>query len=197
MGTPFTDLYPEVMPELPGCPAVIILPTIINVAREFCFETQAWKHDLDLINVLADVAEYDLDTPPKCAEIIVPTYVALSDVEQQPGTDYTMPSRCVLQFVTAPGADEIGALKVQVALRPKLATDETCEDVFNDYHEIWAWGTMARLMAMLKKGWSNPAQATRYHAMYWNGINTARVELNRGKTNRELSARPAHDWLGD
>ena len=44
--TNFTELYAEVMPELPDCPKPLILQTIRNVVRDFCERTRSWQCDL-------------------------------------------------------------------------------------------------------------------------------------------------------
>lgn len=197
MATPFTDMYEHVLPELPGCPTVLVLPTIVKVVRHFCEQTQAWKLDLDAINIRSGVDTYDLDGVPSCAEIIMPSYVESLGNELDAEDGYTMPNREQITLSDEPQEDEVGGLVIQVVLRPKTDATETCDDLFCDWHEIWAYGVMERLMRMPDKIWTEPNMANAYHTMYWNGINDARVDVDRGHTNRLLIARPKNDWLGD
>lgn len=63
MPTPFADLLPEVLPDVPGCADLVAERAIRNAAIRFCQESKLYRQDLTPINVVADEPEYTV-TPP-------------------------------------------------------------------------------------------------------------------------------------
>ena len=92
--------------ELPGITDSLTDQFLNTVAIEFFKKTQAWKCDLDTINLKAEVAEYDLDGVPSYAFLDTVTLVTWNDRVLKPSEDYVMPSRTVIRLVNEPAEDE-------------------------------------------------------------------------------------------
>ena len=58
--TAYTDFYPMMMPELPGCPEDFLLQSIKKTVRKFCQDTDAWREQLASIDLKDGVLGYEL-----------------------------------------------------------------------------------------------------------------------------------------
>jgi hypothetical protein len=58
--TAYTDLYPLMVPELPGCPENFILQSLKKTLRKFCQDSNAWREQLASINLKEGVLDYAL-----------------------------------------------------------------------------------------------------------------------------------------
>ena len=188
MAAAYTELYEFTMPELPGCDKPLILQTIKSILTHFFLQTYYWQEDLDAINILADVAEYDLDSTRSNALIIVPVKVVLDDAELQPGSNYEMPTTTRIKLLSTPAAASTAGLEIKAALKPKRGATSITDELFNRWYETWAFGVKARLMNMPKKSWSDRQTAAIYDAFYWDGIAEARVAVTKGKADAQLLA---------
>lgn len=58
--TAYSDLYPMMVPELPGCPENFILQALKKTFRKFCQDSNAWREQLASINLKDGVLDYAL-----------------------------------------------------------------------------------------------------------------------------------------
>jgi hypothetical protein len=200
------DINKYVSPELPGCPTALLNQVVIDVVREFCNETQALKCDLDPINIVDTVTDYDLDSPNSYTEIIVPTKVQIyrtgeepvhPDAQtEEPYSAYTRFDKCVLSLVSAPSEDIVDGLRVRVALRPALDATLLDRRFFRDNYDFLSFGIKARLMMMPTKDWSNERLGLYYQGRYWDGVGKARIDEQRNRVNQRMNARARNPWVG-
>ncbi len=177
-------------------------PQMDNASRlaaiEFCTMSQVYREDLDPMNTLAGVAEYDL-SPPLETRVVVPVYVSLNGVGIAPTNEDALPtnwrstppappqnylvmnSQSIYIYPTPLVA--AGVLFVRAALKPDLATATGIEErIFVDWGEVIAHGAAARLLAIPGKPWSNP-EANAYHqGRFIEGINNAKISINNSLT---------------
>jgi hypothetical protein len=192
-----TDMYKFVEPELPGCPQPLILQTFKEILQEFCEESQAWRFELDLINVRDGVSEYELLGQPSSAYILVPVKVRMpnkqsEDQEMEAGVDYDMTDRTTLKLKVEPQEDDASGLYVKVALTPKDDAQTICDDLWIKHYKAWAHGVKGRLMLMDGKKWSNEKKSAYHNSMYWDGITKAKIDVSQGGMNQELQCRPKY-----
>jgi hypothetical protein len=91
--------------------------------------------------------------------------------------------------------DTVGQLYIRAALAPTFVTSEAQtsrggmpEELVNEFQDIWSYGTMARLMKIPGKDWSNDGHASAYSVQYENGIKTAksRAAADFGRPHRTV-----------
>ena len=192
-----SEMYEHTMPELPGCAKILIMRTVVEIIREWCYRTQAWETDLNDIDIIDEQKDYELDSPVEDTEIVAIVYRSGDDVGVKndgrllsPGTEYTIPvDKDIISLYAEPSANNAGALKIPVALQPILAATEDTEvpqRLFDDHHQVWAYGVMSKLMLMKGKKWSDREAGRLYHNIYWDGVRLAIAERTRGRTNRTL-----------
>ena len=58
--TDYSDLYPTMTPELPGCPEPFMLQALKKAFRKFCQDSNAWREQLASINLKEGVLDYAL-----------------------------------------------------------------------------------------------------------------------------------------
>ena len=192
-------LYTLVMPQLPYCPEALIDQNILEAVDLFCRETLAWTFDLDAIDVVSGVQDYDLDgEQPSYAQIEKILTVIRDGVTLTPLTHWNITDRelVTLHLVDDPTADSDGGLEIQVALRPK--PDATLIDArfLDDWRQKLAYGVMATLMVMPEKAWTNIAQGQFYKRLFWDGVNLARDQQLRGGTTARVAVKApkAYRW---
>jgi hypothetical protein len=61
--TKYTDLFNEVLPELPGVGTALVENAIRNAVIKFCADSWCWKHYPDAQSVVAAQSDYDLEAP--------------------------------------------------------------------------------------------------------------------------------------
>ncbi|MEO9075277.1 MAG: hypothetical protein ABI257_07045 [Nitrosospira sp.] len=179
--TPWSDFYDLVMPELPGCPFVMIDNALRQSAILFCEQSLAWRWDHPGIAVAADTAVYDFAPPAGTAvhgiihaaldgNQIVPhagesniTIAGWRNQSGAPGYILGGPSEVTL----VPNPDAAGILTMTVALKPSPASTGIDGSQFNEYREAIIHGGLARLMLSPKKPYTN-TQLAAYHQQQFN-----------------------------
>jgi len=196
------ELKTQALQEVAGVDIPVFERVCRDTAREFCEQTQGWIDKLDPMNLREDVSQYELEAPNDFSCIIVPTRVRIFEPDDQepvhPDTlqqstyfQYLMePDRCVLDLVYAPQRDQVKALHVQVALRPRRDKRQMCERFYDDWYQGLAYGVMSRLMLMPRKQWSDQETGMYYKRLYWDWIGKAKIDRNRRFMNRPLYAFP-------
>ena len=192
-------LYTLVMPQLPYCPPALIDQNILELVDLFCRETLAWTCDLDPIDVVSDMQDYDLDgEQPSYAQIEKILTVIRDDVTLEPLKHWNITDReaVTLHLIDDPTADSAGGLEIQVALRPKSNATIIDTRFLDDWQQKIAYGVMSRLMLMPGKTWSNAALATYYDRLFWDGVNLAKDQQLRGGTTARVAVKPpkAYRW---
>ena len=56
----YAQLYPYIVPRLPGCDPILIALTLKEVSRTFCVDTEAFRDELDLVGVTDYQQDYEL-----------------------------------------------------------------------------------------------------------------------------------------
>jgi hypothetical protein len=60
-----SDLIKFIAPEVPGCPMALINNKIVTKTIEFCETSEAWRHTIIPIDIIAGKSLYLLNTPPE------------------------------------------------------------------------------------------------------------------------------------
>lgn len=201
----YKNLLPQVQVLLPGCPEALVLDTFKATGRSFCLETEAWIEQLALISLVASQAAYSL-VPSFEAEIKRIESVRMGTTASPPTEDTTVTSpegydltlsstgiQNVLTFRTShvPATAQTSGLMVKVVLVPRLDCVELPAWFMERWAEALVAGTLADLMAMPKKAWTNFALVGKYQATLQTHVSRARFETLRKYKNKSLVITPA------
>lgn len=55
--------FPDVMPDVYGCPEPTVERHLLRAARDFCTRTLCWRLDLDTITTIASTPDYQIGVP--------------------------------------------------------------------------------------------------------------------------------------
>lgn len=207
--------YPEVLPEVPGCPAPLALQAIRNTVIEFCEKSLIHQVTLDPITLVANVTDYDLQAASnqqrvqkimrvwfKGAEIgpVAPDDVAAPDVYLEasipgytatkgPAQGYTQKEMGTVTFLPIPDQRYINAITMRVALVPTRSSTQFEDFLFEQWGEFIACGAKARLMLNPGKPYTNSEAAVVNQGRYMTALNDARQRAIRGNVRSDLMVR--------
>jgi hypothetical protein len=206
--------YPEVLPEVPGCPAALALQAIRNTVIEFCEKSLIHQVTQDPLTLLPNLSDYDLDPPSKQqrvqkimrvwfkgAEIgpVAPDDVATPDVyaanipgytpTKGPTQGYTQKEFGTVSFMPIPDQRYVNAITMRVALVPTRDSTSFEDFLFEQWGEFIACGAKARLMLNPGKPYTNVEAATVNQGRYMTALNDARQRAIRGNVRSDLMVR--------
>ena len=195
----YSELLPDILPDVPGAPNGLVLRRIRDTAIEFCRETQIWQQELDFIKMRDGQVDYEIEGDQlPCADIDAIRFIERytdrdrfkerrPELTLQPFVDFTVPEKWVIRLRRQPSLTLAGRLLVtRVALRPKMDADEIDDRIFNDWYEALSHGAKYKLMSVPQKQYTDPEAATFHEMEYQRGIAKARIEVNRGHMNANV-----------
>lgn len=203
--------YDLVLPDLPGMPpAPLVDAKLREAAITLCSKGRVHRNALDLIDIRADVADYDLETDdPRNLEVAEVREVwcdgrrlearSAGQLAERYGDDwrtrrgavlfYLCHEPQVLTLVGIPDADVAAGLRVEVAFCPTLESAGVADWVFDQYALDLATGAKALLMAMPKKPWSDLKTASIAAAAFQGTIDEAAFQAGRNFTRARRNTR--------
>jgi len=208
----------QVQAELPGVPRPLMLYHYAETVRDFCTRTKAWNYNSPAaLDLAADTAWPTISAGteiPALTYVVEPTSVKWSDgrkiqfltrdqLDKYDGdweqATATIPSAWT---VTGPKAWTVYPLlsanvTAKLYMRFAIAPSRTeaamrtgmPEELTYEFQDLWAYGTMSRLMKIPGKDWSNVQQAAAYSQIYELGIRTAksRAAADFGRPDRTVA----------
>jgi hypothetical protein len=197
----WSDFYDLMMPNLPGCPLMMMDNALRQSAISFCEQSLAWRWEHPGIPIVAGTGAYAF-TPPVGAVVDSIIHAALDDeeIESQPGesdiaiTDcrnqsgvprYVLGGSAAVTLVPAPNA--AGTLTMAVALKPSPASTGIDDSQFDEYREAIIHGGLARLMLSPKKPYTH-MQLAAYHQQQFS-IKTAAAGLRASRSHTRAPLR--------
>jgi hypothetical protein len=191
--TAYSTLVPRIQGEIPDCPDFFIESRIQEVAMDFFKETKAWCVDLDEAATIKDNSTYDLETPSKTAvsEILSLRFLTSNLIPRTAGqmaaddpqwrtqggspAYYTQLSSDTFTVSPIPTETTAKALNVRVAIYPTMAATRIDSVVFNDNYNALVNGTLARILLMVGKIWSDPNMGAVYNQAYVQEVDAAKM----------------------
>ena len=204
------DYYDLLMPELPGCPTAMVNLHLIQTARQFCQDTSAWVIPCDDITVLATTSKYELFPAVASAELVRITRLTFGNTLLWTRDDlddcnyiyqtyphyrrheppFTLTDD--LLYVTFTAQEMTGAAgtaKIVAAVKPKMTANDLPDLLMSQYSEAIRCGTLARLMIMSKKKWTDRELAMQYRRDWNAACNFAAYQAQGGNTQTPLRVR--------
>lgn len=206
----FADFYDLVMPDLNGCTAGMVDHQLLQVARDFCVKTGAWRLPYDAMNLRAGIATYEIEPPEFYTEVVklfslsVAGILQWRDSDMEPRDDEDCPEfdrseppfslssdmkELTLLGILVPAGDVERGLLVVGSMKPTMAANKLPDFLHSQYSEAIRAGVLARLMIMRKRPWTDAALGTKYEADYRKAINFAAYQAQVGNTRSVLRAR--------
>jgi hypothetical protein len=180
MNVPYTNLYDEVLPDVPGVPQNVALNAIRNAVIEFCDRSGIWIVDIDPVSVTANNSVYPFVSP---TDTVVSSIIAIwfNLLRMHPTTELELADAYInwktrtglpvrylqenteeLIIFPMPAVDQTNALTIKVALKPTRKSTGVEGWIIEKYQEGLAHGAKAKLFAMQKKPWTS-AELSAYH----------------------------------
>lgn len=163
--TKYTDLFNDVLPQVPGCSTDLAEYAIKGAVIEFCKDSWVWKHYPDRQTMTSGESEYALEAPAG-ADVTATISVALDGTPIDPITREAAEADSTLSgyvqdevdtIVLVPTPDEtiVNGLSFVLALQPRRASSAFPSWIDIKYRDALAAGARARLKAMPNKPWSD------------------------------------------
>lgn len=206
----YTDLYPEVLTDLPDCSPDVALIAIRNTVIEFCQKSLIYQITLDPLSLIYNVDTYDLDAPNGYRvhkvmkawyrgvelEPLAPDDLAKPDTYNTIINNYTptkSPPQGYLQrdfdtvtFTPIPDQAYPNAITMRVALVPLRNSTSIDSFIYELFGEAIACGAKARLQISPGKPYTNPDAAAINQQRFVGAVNDARQRAARGNTRSDL-----------
>lgn len=189
-------LYPYVVPHFPNVPEPAIDRAILDGAIQFCRDSLVWQESTDPIQVIAGVAEYDVEPVSNAEPVRVLAAVkahahldrallAGSDITQVGEvTGFVQPVPRIVRLVSVP--EEGTSIVLRVAIEPKDAATTLDDGLVRYWKEPIAAAAKQRLA--LTYGDINQAQIA--EQQYQFGLSRARAQAQVGAHRGRLRTRP-------
>lgn len=208
--TKYTDLFNEVLPELPGVGTDLAANAIRNTVIEFCQMSWCWRSFMDPAPVLAKINAYELD-PPTGADVVQVLVVKVDGKEIDPISEDDLTATCPRwqtetgtpkyfltddpsQILLAPVPDTkiANGLTITLALQPTRTSTNFPSWIWTRYFDALSAGAKARLMAMPGKPWTSPQLYQLYRAQFETGAAVAKMESMKSLSRAVLRTTSYH-----
>lgn len=202
------DFYNWLLPELPGCSTAFLDLHMVEAAREYCQRTSAWRADLDPVSLEADEDTYDLDGSQTQSVVAMVIRLTIDDdvlydrewhpeshrdepeyAQDAPFTVNAEGTEITLIEDEIPDADSEDGMEIHAALKPRFGATHLPDLLLTEQLEGFRKFTLARLMTMAGKPWSNPELARQYASEADQKIQLAATLARRGNSRAPLRTR--------
>lgn len=207
----YSAFYSDVLPHLAADPSEPVLDNALrNTAIEFFRESWAWREYADPISVEANTATYDVELPPG-SDIVTVLSVTLDGRPLDPSTaddldrirprwmtetgvpkQFTMTNSRQVILAPVPDLNYVDGLVMWFALMPTRTASSIPDWAANLYWDSIVAGTMAYLMEMPKRPWSDEKEGPRRRRAFNAAIASARESAVRGLARAPTRTAPQH-----
>lgn len=201
----FHDLL---LPELAGCTTALVDFHVVQVAREFCTKTRAWRGDFEPLDLVANQAAYDLcplEPQSEVANVLRLTKGA-ELIWQDRQDERAGESATVAKYVRGdvpfelsgdlktiifmadevPTATAAAGMAVYGAMKPRMGATRLPDLLVDQFSEAMRFGVLYRLMAQGNKPWTDRALAIAYLSNWNSHLSLAAVQGQTGHVRRRL-----------
>lgn len=218
--TAITGVYPKVRIEAPGVPEPLLEDVVMDSIRDFFRDSECWRHTtaalLDWTNGepfpnLTQGVELPANTRLKRVDIVkygsgganlnkIPFRTRqdwdgqMSDWETRtassPSGWTNDPAAGDPRIIPGAETTQTGVLQVRSIVVPTSAMTDIDDYFYDEFHDIWRFGALARLLKMPDRDWTNPAMARYYERKEEDGVKMAksRAEAEFGQPNQRTMA---------
>lgn len=195
----YADLYWQVRAELPGVPLPLLNAHYAEAVREFFHRSLAWQYNVpDLLDLNASTAFPTVTAGthiPASTYVVQPVRIKWSDGSDVPfktrdqmddiDTNWEDTEGSTVDYwtITSPGnfrvyplltANQTEVIRLRVAIAPLTTATSIADALAYEFKESWKNGTLARLLKVPGKDWTNERLAASYMAMFDTDIKNAK-----------------------
>lgn len=217
--TAISNIYPKVRVEAPGAPEPLIVDAVADSIRDFFQDSEIWRHTTSTLldwttgqtfPTLTQGVELPANTRLRRIDIVKYASdgsnlktVPFSTRQQLDGQfpDWEVRTGNAPQRWTNDGvgaqprivpiatANVLGSLQVRSIVVPTDLMTDIPDYFYEEFHDVWRWGALARLLKMPGRDWTEPAMSQYYMGRYVAGVRQAksRAEAEFGQPDREMS----------
>lgn len=206
----YEAFFPDVLPDVPGCPSDVAIRAIRHAVIEFCEKSLIYQVTQDPITLRENLTDYDLDAPngyrvQKVMKVwfrgvelepIAPDDMVLPDAysrsiggytpSKSTPTGYTQKDFETVSFLPIPNQTYTNAITMRVALVPLRDSTQIEDFLYEQWGESIASGAKARLMLNPGKPYTNQEAAAINQGRYMMALNDARQRAIRGNVRSDL-----------
>lgn len=205
MSTSYEAFLPDVVQFVRDVPEIVAIHAIRNACIEFCEETRYLQIDNDPVAIVANEADYGLDTDtgyriidiveawagdqfliPKSLEELSRIY-RTTDWRTNKGNPYyfyrtRMGSVTLVPIPTISSATSKAYLKCRVAVAPSRNSTSVDDDIYERFVETISHGARARLYGTANQPYHDPKAELIYRKKFNDDIADVRTRVNKGLT---------------
>lgn len=186
MAIAYDSFLPEIFPYARNCPDPVIEACVRQAVTELCEKTDVWQVDLDPITAVTGQYAYDLEAP---AQSTVSRIVSITDQygdRLEPVTTGMLDQRYPdwrnnngrpkfyirqdeegqIWLAPPPESDRVNAFLLRVVLKPTVDSTSCSNFVMTDFRDAIINRTIARLLSMPDRDWSNFKTAAVHYSMW-------------------------------
>ena len=219
MAVTLDTLHNMLRVELPGIPEPLLALAVLQTTQDFFKRSEAWRFnvatllDWEIAQVFPDLIQA-VEIPANTRVVRIDGVKFGSDgtnlkpvpfsTRQQLDQEYpdwevktgntplrwtNDPTPDAARIIPIAVEDLVGSLQLRVILTPDLNGVDIPDFLYYEYEDELKNGTLARLMKIPGKDWTNTASASAYASLYRNGWMKAksRVNADYGQPNRIMS----------
>ena len=200
---PLEKFLPFVVPEVLGVPEPVALDAVRNACFDFCKRSFWWTERLDAEPYSAGEGVYQLLPPSGAVFISVLSLnldgqrsVAASTLEDvdRGAPDmwartgevqtFVQPAPDTVQLIPAP--NKAGVFSCVAAFAPSRTALSVPDGLLTYYLETIAHGALSKIKRVPNMPWTDPSGAAYYDRLFWEGVNSALLDRNRGPARSEM-----------
>lgn len=209
--------YDLLMPQLPGISTPMLDLHLVELARDFCERSRAWRGDFDPVDTVASQAAYDLSPSESQSEPVAIHKLTVNgellfddtwDFDNPPPralpcpairpayTRYEPPfamsndhAQIVLIDAEVPTDSVAGGLVITGSMKPKRGATALPDLLMATHLETLTSGVLARLGSMAGKPWTS-GNAGAWRMEYERGVQNAATQAQHNYTRVLLRATP-------
>jgi len=201
----WSEFLPDILPHVPGCPALIAEHEVRRAAQAFFEGARAWKTTLDPMAIRAgdEMIEIAADDGGIAVVRIEHATAGGTPVEVLPSPD-TLPagweehtaSKLLAIIMYSPSEARLYPLPAEdtdltlgISVRPSDAAPGIPDGLFRKYREAITFGAKSRLMMYSGREWSSMELGAAYGAAFAAAIDRATIDAARGFSGARIVAR--------
>lgn len=208
--TAFSSFYRYLMPLVRTVAEPAADNALRQAASDFCEQTNIWVENLDPISAVANVSEYDLESPTGSAVALVQSVSFDGRVLRPRAMDeldklypnaywpelvgvpviYTQVTDNAIQLVPTPQASVTNGIRIRASLFPDNTATSLPDLLYSRYANEIATGAAAKLMGEQGREYYDPNMAVVYGRKFASAITQANARTLRSRTRASL--RVAH-----
>lgn len=188
--TSYEDFFPDVIPFAPDCPDSLIERNIRAAVIEFCEKTGIYQAELEPLTTVANIYEYDLESPsgtvvhklmttvhqgnalePLSPELLDQRIPKWRDVSSSGTPEYVVKQgQALVWLVPTPSATVVSSTIIRAQLKP-TATSAGCDsDIMAEYRDTLINGAVFRLLRTPGQPWTDFTGAQIYGSLFSEGV---------------------------